>query len=232
MIARDYPTIGPIGTTGNLIRNALVPEIHAQVRLFPWQDVVIGAALDYKRLAPRIESMEGFAVHEAIDSAVCAIYAAYNGKKFQWRMKGIYDQNGADLLLLSGFAIESINPTTGQQTYANTQAVSGWVDTAYWFYHETVSIGAFFGYTKALGSQKPLYIDPHTGQPIVFALDSTLAYVGRVAPRLKYRTNLFQFGAELEITWAAYGRLDNRAQVTHPVPTRNVRLLLEALYFF
>ncbi len=231
IVGPDYPVLGPIGTT-DITRNGLIPEIHAQVRLFPYTDVVIGAGGNYKRIAPHIESEKGFAVHEKIDSACCELYAAYNGKKFQVRTKFIYDQNGASLLLLSGFAVRSINPVTGQQSFANTQAVSAWIDTAYWFHNETVSVGGFLGYTKALGSSHRLYIDKTTKQPVVFALDPTLAYLGRFAPRIRYKTNLFQFGAELDITWSAYGRLNNRAQVVHAVPTAVYRILLEALYFF
>ncbi len=229
---RDFASVGVLGFDTGLIRNSVIPNLDFRLSFFPKKNVVIGANLDYKRLVPRIETAKGFAVNEKIDSIICQVYGAYNGERFYFRSKFVYGQNGADQLLLSGFAVKTRDPITGKETYENTQTLTCWADTVYWLKDKKTNFGVFGGFAKNIGSQDNLFIDPQTNQPVVFAFDPDIDYVYRVSPRMRYKTKNFQFGLELEITHIAYGTLDKRARVVNPCPTHNVRLLAELLYFF
>ncbi len=213
-------------------RNAVIPNLHLQFRFFPSEDTVFGIALDYKRLVPRLESEKGIAVQEKIDSIIFQVYGAYNAKRLQIRSKVVYGQNGSDQILLSGYAVETRNKVTGAQTYSNTASVSAWIDAAYWFDEQTKSVGIFGGYTKNLGSSDCLFIDPSTKQPIVFAFDPDIDYVGRVSTRFRYIYKAFHIGRELEFIRASYGTLNRRAEVIRSCPVDNIRLLGEILYYF
>ena len=107
--------------------------------------------------------------------------------------------------MLGGFGVRTVEPFTNIQTYANTAAAVAWIDTAIWFDGDTKSVGLFVGGTKNIGSRVPLYIDPMTHQPVVFALDPTIDYVWRVEPRFRFVIKPVTFGLELEYTQAAFG---------------------------
>ena len=76
------------------------------------------------------------------------------------RMKGIWSQNGADQILISGYGVRTINPETDCRNYSNTEAVAGWIDFSYLLGCDNHELGFFVGGTKNLGSQHKIYIDP------------------------------------------------------------------------
>ena len=127
------------------------------------------------------------------------------------RSKFVFAQNAADQLMLGGYAVRTVQPFTDIRTYANTQVVAAWLDTAYWFDEHNKSVGLFIGGTKNLGSREPLYIDPTTTQPIVFGLDPNIDTVWRIAPRFRSIKKPVTLGLELEYTQAAFGNLNRKA---------------------
>ncbi len=229
----DFGSIGPEGSSNVYIRNACVPNFHAQLKYYFTPEYLVGGALDYLRLVPEIVTEANVATNNAVNSIIAEVFAAINKKKYQIRTKVVYGQNANDQLMISGFAVETQDPVTQIQTYTPTAAIAAWIDMAYWFGKDlTQSVGLFIGGTKNLGAGKPLYIDPETNQPIVYTYDPTLGYVWRVEPRYRYKTKAYQIGLELEITSAGFGELNRCAAVPHTTAATNVRVLFEILYFF
>ena len=70
---------------------------------------------------------------------------------------------------------------------------------AYWFDDRQKSVGLFLGVGKNIGSTKPLYKDPTTRQPIVYALEPTLDWMFRIQPRVRFIIKPMTIGLELEI---------------------------------
>ncbi len=227
----DFTDLGPVGATPLLEQNAVIPNLHMQLR-YVHDEILVGAALDCKRLVPRIVTNNNVATHEKVDSFLTELFGAYNAENFQFRSKFVFAQNAADQLMLGGYAVRTVEPFTDIRTYANTQVVAAWLDTAYWFDEHTKSIGLFIGGVKNLGSREPLYIDPATQQPIVFALDPNIDNVWRIAPRFRFIKKPVTIGLELEYTQAAFGNLNRKAVVINPRATGNMRLLFEILYVF
>jgi hypothetical protein len=228
----QFASDGEVGISDVYIRESLVPNYHIQARFFPAETYVVGVALDYLRLCPRIVTDNDFATNESINSFLVELYAARNEKKYQIRAKAVYAQNATNQLMISGYGVRTQDPVTNFRTYAVTQAVAGWIDMAYWFDDGTKSIGLFAGATKNLGATHPLFIDPATQQPIIYEFEPTVDVVARVSPRFRYKKHNMQIGLELECTSASYGKLNRKAEVLCPQTVTNFRVYFEILFFF
>ena len=95
---------GPCGYSYRYMAQSATPNLHGQIR-YTQDEFVLGAALDYKRLCPRLVTQKCVATNEIINSVIAEAFAAYNGEKFNFRIKGIFAQNGADQLAMSGYAV-------------------------------------------------------------------------------------------------------------------------------
>lgn len=226
-----FTSPGPCGYSYRYIANAVTPNICAQAR-YVHDDFFIGVMLDYKRLVPRLVTEKCVATNESINSIIAELLGAYNGERLQIRSKVIYAQNAADQFMLGGYAVETRDPHTDIRTYRNTSAVTGWIDVAYWFDNLTKSVGLFVGAGKNLGASKPLFIDPFTKQPIVYALNPKLDFIFSIYPRMRFIIKPMTIGVELLYTQVAFGELTSCGGVKHPQTTHNVRFLFEILYKF
>ncbi len=161
---QDFACNGPIGISTQYIMNSATPNMHLQMRAYGNNDDnLVGIAGDYLRLAPRIESLTGYAVHESINSFAFEAFAACKYAPWSLRAKGYWAQNANDQLLISGFGVRTIEPVTDYRTYSNTAAAGGWLDFSYFFHCDDFELGAFIGGTKNLGSRHCLYIDKDNG---------------------------------------------------------------------
>lgn len=206
----------------NFINDAIVPNWHFQLRwVFDENKGYVGGAIDYKRLVPRLVSFNNYKVNEHIDSLIGEVFSHNIFKWGEINFKIVYAQNGADQLLISGYAVKTVDPVTDFRTYANTAAIATWLDIFSVFFHESMSVGLFAGATVNLGASSALFIDPTTGQPVVYALDAltqNISYVARISPRYSYSLGAFRLGFELSWDTIAYGNLDNHARVICAIP--------------
>lgn len=239
---RDFQSPGPIGFTSEYIRNAVVPNLHLQVRSL-YEDTVFGLAFDYKRLVPRLVSNKNYKVHEHVDSFITAAYIAFNTQPFSVRLKGSYSQNATEFSVISGYAVATIDPVTDFRTYTPTASANFWIDANYAFPDKVTQIGIFAGYSKNLGSSKKLFIDPATNLPIIYDLQTTLfednitrkqeiQYVFRIAPRITYFWEPLLFGLEINATSALWGKPNEFAQVPNGHLVTNCKVLFIVDYFF
>lgn len=233
---RDFASNGPYGISTQYIINSATPNLHLQIRAYGnHDDNLIGAAVDYLRLCPRIESDTGYSVDEKIGSVTLEAFAACRYAPWSLRTKLFWSENGNNQLLISGFGIKTEAPTTDQRTYSNTAAVGAWLDFSYLFGCDDIELGIFTGGTKNLGSRNRLFIDPTTDEPIIYALTTYgphLDYVWRVSPRCIYKRDPIRFGAEFEVTGASFGTPNAFGKITQGTPVTGYRILLALYYMF
>jgi hypothetical protein len=233
---RDFASNGPLGVTPDYIMRAIVPNIHAQLRA-RGQGYFAGAAFDYKRLKPRLISDKKISVNEHIDSFITEAFLRLDFRESAiLRMKAIWAQNANDQVLISGFGVKTINPITDERTYANTAAASFWADASYFLDDEQLhQVGIFGGYTKNLGSNQKLFIDPKTGLPIIYALldvSQNIDHLFRVSPRYIVKYGAFLIGLELEYTQAAWGKPNDRGKVINTHNVGGLRFLAQINFVF
>lgn len=230
----DIVSDGPRGPSSEYLRDAIVPDLHGQIRWYLGKHF-FGIAADWKRLKPRLSAISPqtahvFKVNESIDSTTAIAYAVLNFDNWYLRSKFIYSENLRDLNQISGYAVKCRNECTGEQEYTNTRALSGWVDIVgtKW---ETLHPGLFVGYTKNIGSKDVLFRDAE-GNPIIFARAPNLKYEARIAPRIRWDINSLTIGAEIEYDRAAYGTIGPKGEIENAVPVSNTELHIALFYYF
>lgn len=233
---RDFQSFGPLGFNTSYIRNSRTPNICADFRWYLANGNFVGTSFDGKRLAPRIVSPTGYAVKEYVNSFIGQCYASISLNDLTINAKAIYAQNGTDFSLISGYAVKSIAPITDCRTYTPTSCFSVWADTFYvadYGQHKfQLEYALFVGGSKNLGTNQALVIDPLLGTPIVYAIDPSIAYVWRVAPRLLFKRYPVRFGIECISTGAAFGTLNNHAKPVNASAVKDFRFLFVAYYVF
>jgi len=138
-------------------------------------------------------------------------------------MQWIYGQGLNDHLLMGGYGITHIDPLTNQHEYAPLNYLSGWINLQ--TTGKTWQGSLFAGYTKGMGANNVI-----TGT--VYARDSDIAHVYRIAPMLSYINGKLLLATEFEITTAAYGKNDSHFKVIDATPVTNTRISISAGYFF
>ena len=233
---RDFQSNGPNGLSTEYIRNSAMPNIHFQTRAY-WNDDahMIGAAVDYKRLVPRIVTDKCVAENSAVGSIIFEAFASFLQPPWSLRLKAFWAENANDQFLISGFGVRTRDPITNCQTYSSTATAGAWLDFTYIFGCDDREFGFFVGGTKNLGSRDALFIDPETNLPIIFALTRfgpDIDYVVKFQPRFVYRKDPIRFGAELEYARASFGCPDECGRVRNGIPVDDFRILLALYYVF
>jgi len=173
---RDYMNSGPAGASTAYLRNSAIPNLHAQVQ-YVAEQVFAGVGFDYKHIHPRLVTDSLYATNAAVN---CLSYTAFimaKTKPLLIKMQWIYGQGLNDHLLMGGYGITHIDPLTNQHEYAPLNYLSGWINLQ--TTGKTWQGSLFAGYTKGMGANNVI-----TGA--VYARDSDIAHVYRIAPMLSY----------------------------------------------
>lgn len=222
----DYSNTGPDGKTYHYQRDALIPNLHAQLQFYN-ENWVLGAAIDFKSIMPRTYttgSQGTFKTNEKLNTFAALAYLKYSKDKFELKAKSMYGQNVCESLLPSGYAVASVNSGTGYETYTPFNHVYNWVNFTYggaW------KFGLYVGYLKNLGtSENP--VGPFYG----FTTDADMMF--KVSPQLIYSYKNFVFGWEMSTTTVAYGTndLNDKAKVKNTENVTNFRNLISVAYKF
>ncbi len=230
----DFKSAGPKGATVDYQQRAIVPNMHLQYRYYG-QNYLIGAAGDYKRLIPRLATQKCYKETSSVNSFIGTIFGSLYNSYNLIQMKGIYAQNGADISLISGYAVKTRNETTDQRTYTPTAAWSLWIDYTHLWQSQNQELGFYTGITKNLGARSSLYICPKTDEPIIYALEEEAAkidYAVRFSPRYTFAKDPFRLGLEIEYTRASFGEITHTGKVINAIPVNNIRLLSVLYYVF
>lgn len=209
---RDFASRGPIGTTSKYVRDAGMPQLHAQLQ-FGDKEFLGGFGANLKSLRPAAGE----------DNVTNTAFLAYLKTKLgttTFKLEGVYGENMSDLLSISGMALTSDGSYTSNKTTSIWGELSGGKDDFEW--------GLFSGYTKNNG-----YKDPVTGP--IYGLGGTIDNVFRVAPRIGWKSGKMKIGMELEYTAAQYGALASNGKdidTSGIDSVSNLRSMVSVVYAF
>jgi len=230
-----YLSNGPIGFSSTYIRDAVIPNLDAQLHWFSDESHLVGIGVDYKRLVPRLVSNDNFKVHESLSSISVIGFAAGMFGDVHIASKVGYLQNATDFTTLGGYAVSCASPVTDERTYTNLRDVTAWVDVEL---QKKWSPGLYVGYVKNIGADKPILTsltNPQTNETestIYTLLGGDIDYVFRVAPRVRYNTKPITIAGEINFVRAAYGTIGLKGKVHNTDPVNGVRIALGAYLFF
>lgn len=220
MAQRDFTSTGPEGGSSKYLRNAAIPNLHAQAQ-FKASKHVFGVGGDWKALRPRLVTANNYKSTELVTSIAALGYARLDMPGFTLKMEGVYGQNMTDMLMLGGYGVESVDATTAVETYIPTSLFSVWGE---FITGTNMELACFVGMTQNLGCSDP--VSNSWGRSL------NIDNVFRVSPRVVWKSGKTHFATELEYTSAAYGTPDSKGKVENTTSVTNIRLLLAAYYFF
>jgi hypothetical protein len=231
----QYVTFGPIGRSNTYLKNANVPNLFFGIEnnTSSWK---YGAGIDCKKITPRTTSLVGtdtYKVDESLSSVSGTVYLQYLKKMFTIKGKATYGQNLSDLTMLSGYGVSSIGDK-GKREYTSFQNVSVWSNIVY---GQKIKFGVFGGYSKNLGTTKPLYQDLATNEMFLYGYsfngNQMLDEMFRLSSFLSYNKSNWMLAMEYAYTQAYYGDvkpLDGKVALS--VPVSNNRILGVITYYF
>ncbi len=220
---RDFQSNGPAGLSSAYLRNSVIPDLHAQVS-YASGGHLAGAALDYKKLTPRIVTTKNVKTDAFVDGIAALGFVKVNADPVTIKAQALYGQNTPDLMQIGGYAVTSTDPVTGIEAYTALTTFSAWAEVSI---GKQIEYALFAGYSKALGADENV-TGPYYGR----ATDIGDLY--RIAPRIQFNAEKTRISAEVEYTAAGYGTPDgaNKGKVGNIRTVANTRLLVAFYYFF
>lgn len=220
---RDYQSSGPSGASANYLRTSGLPNFHLQYQLNRGS-IIMGIGADYKMIRPRMTSDSLIIDDNKVSSFSALAYIGYSKGKFGIKGQALYGQNLSDHLMLGGYAVSSIDPTTDAREYVNLNNLSSWIDCNYRI-TPAVNVGLFAGYSQNLGTEKDVV-------GAFYGRGDDIASLYRLSPRIEWIYGPVQFIAEVEYTAAAFGKPDNRYKFDETETTNNLRVQTALVYNF
>ena len=218
---RDFASTGPNGTSSSYLRNAGLPILDANLK-YVSKEFVLGAGVNLKTLKPRLSTPLNYKTDETVNAVSFMGFAKVVKDDFTLKLEGVYGENLTDLLMIGGYAVESINATTEEEIYTPIRTLSAWTDLSY---GSQLQFGLFAGYSKNLGSDNVI-----TGS--YYSRGSNIASLMRVSPRVMYTMGKTRFATEIEYTAADYGTPNNKGEVENTTNVANLRVVFSTYLFF
>jgi hypothetical protein len=226
---RDFVSNGPDGASSVYLRNARLPELNLRVHYGAKDDKagterLLGAAVNYLRLAPRLVTETGYATDEAVGAATFMAFAKARWPRLTAKAEAVWSENAHHLTMIGGYAVRGVPDQVRRVwEYAPLRTLSFWSEVL--TNGKTWQAGLFAGYAKNLGASEEI-----AGR--VFARGADIADLVRISPRLVFNAGQVRFAAEIEATAAAYGIPDSFGRVRDGRRVTNVRFLLGVYHFF
>lgn len=230
-----FDSNGPEGFNSTYLRDAVIPNLNAQLHWFKDENNMVGIGIDYKRLVPRLVSNDNFKVDESLSSISVIGFGAGLFGDFHIASKVGYLQNTTDLLTLSGYAVSCINSATDERSYTPLREVIGWIDMEL---HKKWAPGIFIGFSKNLGAKKPIIqsitnAQTNTTESTIYTLlNGDIDYMFRITPRIRVNIEPIILAGEINFMHAAYGTIGTTGKVSNTDPVTGVRFALGAYLFF
>ncbi len=225
---RDFSSAGPDGGGTSYARNAAFPELVLKLQR-AWKtraggELLIGAAGDYKRLRPRLQTASGYMDEARLGDWSGMAFFKARSKGLTLKLEAFYGQNPYHLTMLGGYAVQSVlDAERGLVDYAAMEVLSGWADVA--TNGRKIQAGLFLGWSRNLGVLGTI------GGP-VYGRGFDIKDLYRVAPRIVLNAGPVRLAGEVEYTSAAYGPTDAGGRVSGDSRVANLRLLAAVYYFF
>ncbi|MBX3042808.1 MAG: hypothetical protein KIT33_12905 [Candidatus Kapabacteria bacterium] len=225
----EFPSTGPQGPSTSYLRNAGFPMLNLGLR-YSIDKFYFAANANYKELKPRLISDQGFKDHNVTSGFTANFLMRYKTDDFYITASVLQGQNTFDLLMLGGYAVKSIDPTTGVWEYSAMNTRSAWLDMQY---GKDLTFGVFGGFETNLGANDEI-VGNYYARGITQNKDAgtDIDYIYRLSPRIAYKLGKTQIATELEYSAAAYGKRDNKGKVSDSQEVRNLRILVAAFIFF
>ncbi|RUT73553.1 DcaP family trimeric outer membrane transporter [Ancylomarina longa] len=220
---RDYTSTGPDGSSNKYLRNAGLPMAQGQIHFYPGKHI-FGVTGEVKNIKPALMTSTGYKADETLTSWSVLAYAKLNFKPFTFKIHSTYGSNLTDVLMTGGYAAKSINPVTNEASYTPIKILAGWCDLDYT--PGKIGFGIFGGYSKNLGA------DDKVVSGMVYSRGSNIGELYRIAPRITASMKNMKIQLESEYTAAAYGVINENAEVDHQKWVGNNRITLGLYYFF
>lgn len=221
----DFKSTGPNGASSEYIRNSSIPEFDAHIEYGEPASWAVGIVGGTKALKPRKVDASGNKVDESIRTYHALAYAKVKRPEMEYKLQGIYAQDGYNLLLLGGYGVSDVD-ASGKYSYEPIAVSSVWGEIAS-HYKKTVNFGLFAGYAKNLGAKQEILSEKG-----LYARGSNIDNLWTVAPRVIFGQKKFQFMVELYQTFASYGTPDAKMKVKDTDQVGNTRLQLHFKYCF
>lgn len=220
---RDFQSNGPAGYNSSYLRNSVLPNLHAQVQ-YSSEGHLAGVAFDYKKITPRIETIKKLSTDASLSSFGATAFLKLNFEPVTFKAQGVYGSNLADLMMLGGYAVKSVDTVTGVEDYTDLKCLSVWGDLST---GKEFEFGLFAGYSKSLGASENI-------SGAYYGRGTNIENLFRVSPRIQFNSEKTRISTELEYTSAGYGTPDNldKAKIKDIKTTANIRLLVAFFYFF
>ncbi len=218
---RDFQSPGPDGLSTIYIRNSAIPNLNAQFQIKLFANSLLGAGVDYKRLAPRIKTAKGFTTDEKVDGLSFIGFIKFAFEEFQFKAEGVLGENLAEMVMLGGYAV--IDNTKDKWEYTPNKNLSLWTDISY---GKDVEFGLFGGYSKNLGTKENYRVFYGRGEDVYDLL--------RISPRIQFTFGKVKIAGELEFMRANFGKVNNndKGKVTDTKGVNNIRTQLAFMYIF
>lgn len=232
----DYTSDGPYGAITQYMQWAIIPNFHLQFR-WHFNDHVMGGGIDYKRIAPRIESNTGFKIYERLSSGAFLWFLGLKWPVVELYTKVNFGQNASDYNSMGGYAVKknSTNPITEERKYANLTNIAAWMDLVV-TKHPIFNPAIYIGVSKNLGAGKRIEHDVILPNGLIdrriFGFATDVDTIFRISPRLTGKIKSIVFSGEVEFTRANFGTINDIGKVVNTKPVDLIRCTLASYYYF
>lgn len=223
----NYINYGPDGASSRYQRDAMIPNLHLQLQYFN-TNWVMGAGFDWKTIQPRSYTTgannKTYVTDEKLSSIAALAYLKYTKGKFELKAKSMFGQNVSESLLPGGYAVASVDPATGYETYTPTNHLFNFINI---MYGNAWKVGFLAGYMKNFGtSENPT--------ATFYARGADVDECFRFAPQVTWKYKHLMISLEPEITTATYGTIDlnDKGKVKNADAVTNFRSLFTVFYLF
>lgn len=231
---RDYTSRAPTPSS-EYLRNSGMPDMHLQMH-YSQSSLTAGAGIAYKKIVPRLKTNSDFKTDAGVSGLSAIAFAKLSLEPVTIKFEAVSGQNTADVLQISGFAVDEIDPLTDERTYTPIRNLSLWTDI-----HtngDKFQLGLFAGYLKNRGTSEEIANPlPGPGTPgiadYIMGLGTNIKSLYRVSPRVIFNSGKTRFALETEYTSATFGSSwDDNAVPTDTHTIGNLRVLFSSYYFF
>lgn len=223
----QYTSSGVNGSSNEYIVHGCLPELYAGVD-YTKNKFLIGAGLDLISIKPRTESEVAgatYKVSERMTALSGEVHLSYKSDKFALSAKSLLASALDHTLLLGGYGVTSVDPTTGEQQYTAIRNSTSWVNVSY---GKVWKPYLFMGYTKNLGSSEAL-----VSSSSVYGRGTDIDQLLGANIGLSYNKPHWSAALEYSATTAWYGDINlstGRVINTHPVTNNRVVAILTYLF--
>jgi hypothetical protein len=222
-----YLSTGPSGKTEDYQKNGLLPELCLGTD-YRSGHLLAGAGIALLSLTPRIQStVDGrtWRVNERITSLSCEAHVGYTSGLLYLAGKTMLASNMNHAALLGGYGVSAIDPVTGEQQYTPFRHSTTWINAVY---GKRWQGGLYAGFTKNLGSLKPL-----VHADAIYGLGMDADRLSSVSAQFAYNLPHWKAGVEYQASTAWYGTIDpadGRVRNAHDIT--NHRIVALFMYYF